>query len=139
MGFLAIISINRYISSFHLPMVFSSQETLFDEAKSRLGKTGKTIVYVFPHGAAYTSTSQENNSNLSATMAAESLTLLEAPVLDVEAVIANLVEQGQLTPAQVQVGRYDQTITGLTLLEVLAARGWLSEDQVDRCYDRLML
>ena len=116
-----------------------------EEASQSLGKTGQTVVYVFPHGGAFASRHQDEGTHGPEDKAAsppndddvEYLTLAEAPDLDIDAVVTRLVEQGQLTPAQVQVGHHDQASTGLNLIEALAARGWLSDDIVDGCLGQL--
>jgi hypothetical protein len=108
-----------------------------DETDGHLGETGQTVVYVFPKGTAYTLRNKTKLFDQLDLAANEQPTLLEAPTVNVEAIVNRLVQQGQLTKAQVQVGQYDHESTGMTLLEALVTRGWLSQEQADDLWDEL--
>jgi hypothetical protein len=100
-----------------------------------LGKTGDTIVYIFPHGAAMKSRDkQEAEHRLSHIEGAGQLTPLEAKKIDPidpEAFINDLISRGTLTSAQVEVSRYDQENTGTSILEALVAHGWLTQAHIE--------
>ncbi len=113
-------------------------ELHLDEPQPLLGKTGQTVVYVFPKGRACPLSNPQEVAHQLDNLASEQLTLLEAPPIDIDAMIDALVEQGQLTAAQVQVGRYDQHMTGMHIFEALAARGWLSPPQLETLWDQLI-
>mgnify|MGYP000169461374 CR=1 FL=1 len=44
----------------------------------------------------------------------------------------HLVEAGLIAPAQVEVVLYDQQRTGMRFGEILAARGWVEQEMIDR-------
>ena len=113
-------------------------ELCLEEPQSVLGKSGQTVIYVFPKGGACKLSNPHEVARQLDALALEQPTLLEAPPVDVDAIIGRLVEQGQLTAAQVQVGRYDQQITGVHIFEALAARGWLSSQQIESLWDQLI-
>jgi hypothetical protein len=50
------------------------------------------------------------------------------PAVDLETFLESLLHKGQLTEAQLQVGRFDQQTTGMSILEALIARNWLSPE-----------
>lgn len=103
------------------------------EVAYTLGKTGQTVVYVFPRGKALL--------NRDAATTGQHLDWVggagEPPrdgagspgdQADDDGQIAQLLAQGIITEAQLQVGRYDQHITGVSLLESLVARGWICSE-----------
>lgn len=101
------------------------------ETTEILGKTGQTVVYVFPQGVAYKSRNKQDLFSQLDPIKAELPTLLEAEPIAPEALIHRLVDRGQLTEGQMQVARYDQQTTGMNLVDALMARGWLSPDLLD--------
>ena len=92
------------------------------EADYVLGETGKTVIYIFPGGDAL--------MNRDAQEATQALAQHQPapPQLEGDALIEQLMAQGLLSSAQVQVGRYDHQITGLSLIDALVARGWIAAD-----------
>jgi hypothetical protein len=109
----------------------------FEEPQDVLGQTGKTVVYVFPKGAACKLRDQNEVACRLDALVSEQPTLLEAPAIDVDAIIKQLLQQGHLTEAQIQVGRYDQETTGMHIFEALAARGWLTPNQIEDFWNQL--
>lgn len=93
------------------------------------------MIYIFPTGDALMN---RNAATANATLAAYpqqkdqhhkelSAQTLEgaAPAPDESAWVDELLAAGKLTVAQVQVARYDQSATGMSLQEALMLRGWL--------------
>ena len=130
---MVIIRVSRYILVTDIPMTLHSREV-----RNIPGKTGKPLVHGYPQGEADRSNNQTETIHDLDALIAEQLTLLEAPTDNTETIISQLVEQGQVTQAQVQVGRHDQVSTGLNLLEALTARGWLSPEQVEAFGDQFI-
>lgn len=96
-----------------------------------LGKTGQTVIYVFPSGNAQVERGK---------VAAEQPQIIQTqPKLDQQDAMAastpeislspleRLVEAGLLTVIQKEVVQYDQAATGMTVEEILVARGWFDE------------
>lgn len=108
-----------------------------DQSVYTLGQTGDTVVYIFPGGNALLD--RENKSvghklkTLEPQVAAKQATVAEMELASEQekALVTRLVREGQITEAQYTVASYDQKITGLTLVEALIARGWLSPDIVN--------
>ncbi len=120
------------VSSFSTPSFSDSTD-----ADYVLGQTGKTVVYIFPTGDALmnrdaatapatlvehqrkqgdpTVAQQPEKTDAVADTASANDTLL----------VDDLLAAGKLTVAQIQVARYDQSVTGLSLKEALILRGWL--------------
>jgi 16S rRNA U516 pseudouridylate synthase RsuA-like enzyme len=105
------------------------------EINETLGQTGDTVVYSSPKGLAYKSRDTVDAAVDSNWSVSEQPTLLEAEPVDPEKLIQDLLKQGRLTESQVQVGRYDHETTGLSLLEAMAARGWLPPECLDDCWE----
>lgn len=92
-----------------------------DDAIYTLGETGLTVIYIFPEGDAL----MERDA------IAASATLENAQAQkeqEVENKVEFLLAQGLITSAQLSVAHHDQATTGLSILEALAARGWIAED-----------
>ncbi|HIK46477.1 MAG TPA: hypothetical protein IGR64_16590 [Leptolyngbyaceae cyanobacterium M65_K2018_010] len=104
-------------------------QEFLSEADYVLGETGQTVVYIFPSGKALLSRDAQNVADLTAPFPPADLSP-PSPAQGCEAWLNRLLDQGILTPAQVEVGRYDRQTTGLPLVEALMARGWLSPDQM---------
>jgi len=81
-----------------------------------LGETGQTVVYMFPDGRGLAEREQPDFEAVvtSSVNAAET----DEHVLD------ELVTAGKITPAQKAVVLHDQTMTDMSLDEILMARGW---------------
>jgi hypothetical protein len=120
------------VSSPDSPDSSSSSEVAYT-----LGKTGQTVVYVFPRGKALL--------NRDAATTDQHLDRVDGSgdhprddadrpgdQADDDGQIAQLLAQGIITEAQLQVGRYDQHITGVSLLEALVARGWVRPGPQER-------
>ncbi|MBD2095946.1 hypothetical protein H6F90_12385 [Trichocoleus sp. FACHB-591] len=88
-------------------------ETNDDEIQV-LGKTGETVVYVFPSGGA------------------EALRgdLPSEPDTPENLLMKRLVEAELITASQRDTALRDQQITGMQLSEVLVARGWITEEKL---------
>ncbi|MBD1865115.1 MULTISPECIES: hypothetical protein [Trichocoleus] len=79
-----------------------------------LGKTGQTVVYVFPSGGAEAlrgelPSESESSQNL---------------------LTERLIEAGLISASQRDIALRDQQITGMQLSEVLIARGWITEEKL---------
>jgi len=96
---------------------------LEDTARSSLGTTGKTVIYIFPDGGAMVDQPEHPpTTKLNATEAIPSSARTASDLGD------HLVQAGILTAVQKQVALYDQQVTGMDFKEVLLARGWVRED-----------
>ena len=94
------------------------------DADYMLGQTGETVVYIFPTGDALMTRDAANAAtDLAASQPASMICPL--PSLEEKALIDQRLADGKLTVAQVEVARYDQSVTGISLTEALAMRGWL--------------
>jgi hypothetical protein len=96
-----------------------------------LGQTGDTVVYIFPTGhalmnrdAANVGTALVKHQPQPAQPAQPDPSPAQS-FSDEAARIDSLLAQGKLTVAQIQVARYDQSVTGMSLTEALTLRGWL--------------
>lgn len=94
-----------------------SKETIYT-----LGQTGETVVYIFPSGNALMD--REAHSAKQRLQKAQVDTTRSKAEAD-QAWDQRLVAQGLITAAQLEVARYDQAETGISLIEALVARGWL--------------
>jgi hypothetical protein len=99
-----------------------------DEAEQRLGETGQTVVYIFPDGDAMPERNSQKATTRIDRLLADKPAGSETNLTDPESLIDALLLDGLLTEAQVQVGRFDQQITGMSIVEALLARNWLSLD-----------
>ncbi len=101
-----------------------------------LGKTGQTVIYVFPSGNAQVErgkvagepshTPIEPQPNFDQ-QHAKTVPVPETPESSASTV-ERLVEAGLLSAIQQEVVQYDQAATGMTVEEVLIARGWFNEE-----------
>jgi hypothetical protein len=98
-------------------------QQLSAEADYVLGETGKTVIYIFPGGDALMNRDAQESAQ-----AALAQHQPAPPQLQGDALIEQLIAQGRLSSAQVEVGRYDHQITGLSLIDALVARGWIAPD-----------
>ncbi|MEB3290293.1 MAG: hypothetical protein VKI82_10280 [Leptolyngbya sp.] len=94
------------------------------DADYMLGQTGETVVYIFPTGDALMT---RDTANAAADLATSQPALMICPLPSREesALIDQRLAAGKLTVAQVEVARYDQSVTGISLTEALAMRGWI--------------
>lgn len=93
-----------------------------DDSIQTLGKTGQTVVYIFPCGNALVNRNQAEDTQ--ASTATQYADHNEHAPLQVEEYI---LQAGLITPGQYSVARYDQAATGLSLVEVLQLRGWITD------------
>ena len=101
-----------------------------------LGKTGQTVIYVFPSGNAqvergkvagepsHTPSKPQPNFDQQDSKTAPVTETPKSPVAAVE----RLVQAGLLSAIQQEVVQYDQAATGMTVEEILIARGWFNEE-----------
>lgn len=82
-----------------------------------LGQTGQTVVYLFPDGRAFAEREEPDFDAFETPMPESEIS--ENQILD------ELVLQGKLTHAQKSVVLHDCDLTGMTMSEILAARGWM--------------
>jgi hypothetical protein len=82
-----------------------------------LGETGQTVVYLFPDGRALPEREPPDFDALGGQMS--NSMPLQADTLD------DLVAQGKMSAAQKAVVLHDQEITGMSIVEILTARGWV--------------
>lgn len=114
----------------------SSNSANANDADYVLGQTGNTVVYIFPTGHALMNRDAANasaalveyqpqtaQSGHSQEPAVAPNSVSASP--DESALIDQCLADGKLTVAQLQVARYDQSITGMSLMEALTLRGWL--------------
>lgn len=96
-----------------------------EESVYTLGKTGDTVVYIFPDGDALLERTRQPSPQ-----SAQLSTHTPAPIHSGSALSATLEqlirEAGLITVAQYAVAAYDQETTGMSLLEVLEMRGWIT-------------
>lgn len=114
-----------------------------------LGKTGQTVVYVFPSGSAQvkrgeaadkqspiqsrpkpqqlSDTTSSAPSTPSPDTAATSHPAHPISISTATPLVERLVQAGLLSAVQKEVVQYDQAATGMTLEEILIARGWFDE------------
>lgn len=96
-----------------------SEETIYT-----LGKTGDTVIHVFPDGhARMDRKAKDSSQQLPNAQSTEPGTEPES-----EAFGQSLVQAGSITPGQYQVALHDQTVTGMALKDALVARGWLTPE-----------
>jgi len=89
-----------------------------DESAIRvLGETGQTVVYIFPDGRGMAEREQPDFDALDA--ANPSATCAETQLLE------EMVAAGKMSAAQKTVVIHDQQTTGMTIAEILIARGWM--------------
>ncbi|QQE66414.1 hypothetical protein GFS31_31120 [Leptolyngbya sp. BL0902] len=108
-----------------------------DDADYVLGQTGDTVVYIFPTGHALMNRDTDNASaalveyqqktapNQPQPPATASQPTDPSGNEEESALIDQLLADGKVTVAQIQVARYDQSVTGMSLAEALTLRGWL--------------
>lgn len=117
-----------------------------------LGKTGQTVIYVFPSGNAQVewgevsvepsqtqsrprprllsdaTSSAPSTSPVTPSATAATVHLTQSNSSDDPAtIVERLVQAGLLSAVQKDVIQYDQAATGMTLEEILIARGWFNE------------
>jgi len=89
-----------------------------DEAAIRvLGETGQTVVYIFPNGRGMAEREQPDFDAIAA--ANPAAICAETQLLD------ELVATGKMSAAQKTVVMHDQQTTGMSITEILTARGWM--------------
>ncbi len=77
-----------------------------------LGETGQTVVYLFPDGRAIPERETPDFDALS-------------PAISERSVLNDLVAQGKMSCAQKLVVLHDHEVTGMGIMDILSARGWL--------------
>lgn len=89
-----------------------------DETDIRvLGETGQTVVYIFPDGRGMAEREIPDF---------DAITNLPVPAVDAETqLLEELIAAGKMSPAQKIVVIHDQQNTGMTISDILTARGWL--------------
>lgn len=114
-----------------------------------LGKTGRTVIYVFPSGNAQiewgkvpdeqlqtqprpkprllSDATSFSSSTPSSEAAAKPHSAQPSSISNPITIVERLVQAGLLSAVQKEVVQYDQAATGMTLEEVLIARGWFNE------------
>ncbi len=50
-----------------------------------------------------------------------------------------LLESGLLTEAQMMVATYDKKATGMSLSEIVVARGWIQQEMLDDLYEKVII
>ncbi len=102
-----------------------------DDADYVLGQTGDTVIYIFPSGDALMNRDADEAPAVLVEHQKKTASRASAPpnpanpTPDDAALIDRLLAEGRLTVAQVQVARYDQEVTGMSLAESLTLRGWI--------------
>ncbi|HEY9890002.1 MAG TPA: hypothetical protein V6D02_16470 [Candidatus Obscuribacterales bacterium] len=81
-----------------------------------LGETGMTVVYLFPDGRALAERETPDFDSLAPTPTPPAAT--EVQLLDEQ------VAAGKMSEAQKAVVLHDQAATGMSIEEILTARGW---------------
>lgn len=104
-----------------MPVSFKSEDKIYT-----LGETGDTVIYIFPNGNALMD--RETDAIADKLQSATSHPAKADPAQFVPSADLGerLVAEGVITTAQYSVARYDQAATGMSLMEALIARGWLS-------------
>lgn len=110
-----------------------------------LGKTGQTVVYIFPSGNAKVKRgkvsselpkAQGQGREQSASASTPKAQVASPPQPQPRfskpsnpvALIDRLVQVGLLSAVQKEVVQYDQAATGMAVEEILSARGWFNEE-----------
>ncbi|MFH7245798.1 MAG: hypothetical protein ACHWZW_23460 [Spirulina sp.] len=102
-----------------------------DDADYVLGQTGDTVIYIFPSGDALMNRDAAEAPAALVDHQQRKASYVPVPPTsdahspDDAALIDRLLAEGRLTVAQVQVARYDQEVTGMSLAESLTLRGWI--------------
>jgi hypothetical protein len=114
--------------------------SLAADADYVLGETGDTVIYIFPGGEALMNRDAEIASAVLAQHEQPCQDTTFSPVTNSFLInddqlastptdeadwVDRLLAEGKLTIAQIQVGRYDQETTGISLAEALTLRGWI--------------
>jgi len=81
-----------------------------------LGQTGQTVVYMFPDGRALAEREQPDFDALGQQDSSSEDAELQA--------LEDLVAAGKMTQAQKAVVLHDREMTGMSVEEILTARGW---------------
>lgn len=104
------------------PHSHSKQDTA--EPGYMLGKTGETVVYIFPDGDALMDRDKTAAQTKLNARQSPAPTAAPTPTTDADRHIRRLVATGCLSAAQASVVRYDIESTGLSWQDALQARGW---------------
>lgn len=95
-----------------------------------LGKTGDTVVYIFPSGGAIADREEPDFARAEAAIVAHPSTQSRSEPADltsltgVQQYLDTLVAAAHLTANQKAVALYDYQSTGMDINDILAARGW---------------
>lgn len=110
--------------------------THFAQDDDALGQAAEAVIYVFPTGHALMACDAAHTTATLVEYPSHSVPLMPSPATAPNAPcpspsqedwawIDRRLAAGTLTIAQLQVARYDQAVTGHSLTEALALRGWL--------------